>query len=80
MEMEKPSIGLILERMPKVMSVRRSNKRVELKMGSGNSMLITNLGTIWKLPRLSWCPHPPASLIEEVTERVRLAPTKDEDF
>ena len=30
--------------------------------------------------RPSWCPHPHASLIEEVTERVRLTPTKDEDL
>ena len=79
-EREKPSLGLILERMPKVISVPRSNKRLELKMGNGNGMLITNLGTVWKLLRPSWCPHPHASLIEEVTERVRLAPTKDEDL
>ena len=69
-EREKPSLGLILERLPKVISVPRSNKIVELKMGNGNGMLITNLGTIWKLLRPSRCPHPHASLIEEVTERV----------
>ena len=79
-EREKPSLGLILERMPKVISVPHSNKRVELKVGNGNGMLITNLGTVWKLLRPSWCPHPHASLIEEVTEQVRLAPTKDEDL
>ena len=79
-ERPKPSLGLILERMPKVISVPRSKKRVELKMGNGNGMLITNLGTVWKLLRPSRCPHPHASLIEEVTERVRLAPTKDEDL
>ena len=43
-------------------------------------MLITNLGVVWKLLRPSWCPHPHASLIEEVTERVRLAPAEDEDL
>ena len=43
-------------------------------------MLVTNLGVVWKLLRPSWCPHPHASLIEEVTERVRLAPTEDEDL
>ena len=58
----------------------RSSKRVELKMGNGNGMLTTNLGVVWKLLRPSWCPHPHASLIEEVTERVRLAPTEDEDL
>ena len=79
-EREKPSLGLILERMPRVISVPRSNKRVELKMGSGNGLLITKFGTVCKLLRPSWCPHPHASLIEEVTERVMLAPTKDEDL
>ena len=43
-------------------------------------MLVTNLGGVWKLLRPSWCPHPHASLIEEVTERVRLALTEDEDL
>ena len=76
-ERERPSLGLMLEKM---ISVPRSNKMVELKMGNGNGMLVTNLGTVWKLLRPSWCPHPPANLIEEVTERVRLSPTKDEDF
>ena len=46
-------------------------------MGNGNGMMTTNLGMVW---RPSWCPHPHASLIEEVTERVRLTPTKDEDL
>ena len=77
---ERPSLGLTLAKMPEVTSVPRSNKRVELKMGNGNGMLITNLGTIWKLPSPPWCPHPHAGLIEEVTERVRLSPTKDEDL
>ena len=27
----------------------RSSKRVELKMGNGNGMLVTNLGVVWKL-------------------------------
>ena len=49
-------------------------------MGNGTGMLITNLGAVWRLPRPSWCPHPHTSLIEEVTERVRLTPTKDEDL
>ena len=49
-------------------------------MGNGNGLLITNLGVVWKLLRPSWCPHPHASLIEETTEWVRLAPTEDEDL
>ena len=71
---------MILEKTPEVISVPRSSKRIELKMGNGNGMLFTNLGVVWKLLRSSWCPHPHASLIEETTERVRLAPTEDEDL
>ena len=79
-ERERLSLGLILEKTPEVISVPRSSKRVELKMGNGNGMLVTNLGVVWKLLRPSWCPHPHASLIKEVTERVRPAPTEDEDL
>ena len=79
-EKERPSLGLFLEKTPEVVSIPRSNKRVEVNMGDGNGLLITNLGVVWKLLRPSWCPHPHASLIEETTERVRLAPTEDEDL
>ena len=37
-------------------------------------------GTVWKLLRLSSCPHPQANLNEEVTERVTLSPGKVEDL
>ena len=79
-ERERPRIGLILEKIPEVVSGPRSNKKVELKMGNGYCMLVTNLGAVWKLLRPSSCPHPHANLIEEVTERVRLSLTKDEDL
>ena len=52
-ERERPSLVLTLEKIPEVISVLRSNKRVELKMGNGNGKLITNLGTVWKLLRPS---------------------------
>ena len=79
-EKEGSSLGLILEKTPEMVSTPRSNKRVEVNMGDGYGLLITNLGVVWKLLRPSWCPHPHASLIEETTERVRLAPTEDEDL
>ena len=79
-ERERPSLGLLFEKMPEVISVPRSNKRVELKMRNGNDMLVANLGTVCRLLRPSWSPHPHASLIEEITERVRLSSATDEDL
>ena len=58
----------------------RSDKKVKLRLGRGDDVLSTNLGTIWKLLRPSWCPNPHATLIDEVAERVRLSPAKDEDL
>ena len=58
-EKERPSLGLILEKTPEVVSIPRSNKRVEVNVGDGNGLLITNLGVVWKLLRPSWCPHTP---------------------
>ena len=79
-ERERRSLGLFLEKMREVISMPRLNKRVDLKMINGNDMLTTNLGTAWKLLRSSWCPHPHASLNDEVTVRVTLSPAKDEDL
>ena len=44
-EKEGPSLGLILEKTPEVVSIPRSDKRVEVNMGDGNGLLTTNLGT-----------------------------------
>ena len=46
MESEKPSLGLLLEATPKVISVTCSSKRVELRMENGSGMMTTNLGTV----------------------------------
>ena len=43
---ERPSLGLLLEKRPNVISGPRSAKKVELRLGSGDDMLSTNLGTI----------------------------------
>ena len=75
-ERERTSLGLLLEII--------SDKKVELRLGSGDDVLSTNLWTIWKLLKPSWSPHPYTSLIGAgeigVTERVRLSPVKDEDL
>ena len=70
-ERERPSLGLLLEKMSEAISGPHSNKRVELKMGNGNDIMITNLGTVWKSLRPSWCPHPHASERDCHHRRVR---------
>ena len=71
-----PSLGLLLEKVPEVISEPRSERKVELRLGGKDDILSTTLETVWKIVRHSWCPHPQ----EEVTERVRLSPGKDEDL
>ena len=76
-EREGSSLGLLLEKMPDVISVPRSNKGVELKMGNRNDMLVTYLGTVWKLLRPSRCPHPHAKGIGRNNEQARKASKED---
>ena len=45
---------------------------MQLRLGGKDDILSTSLGTDWKLLRPPWCPHPQASLNQEVRERVRL--------
>ena len=52
------------------------DKKKELRLGGEDNVLSTNLGTIWKLLRPFWCPHPSSSLNEEVTGRLRHTPDK----
>ena len=79
-ENEKPSPDFLLEKGPEVICAARSEKRVKLRLGGGGNVIFTNLGTVWKLLRPSWCPHPQANLNEEVLERMRLSQEKDEDL
>ena len=51
-----------------------------LRLGGKDDILYTNLGTVWRSLRPSWCPQPQANLNKEVTERVRLSPEKNEDL
>ena len=53
---------------------------MELGLGGEDGTLSTNLRTLWRMLRPSWCPHPPTSLNKEVMEQVRLTPGKDEDL
>ena len=77
-ERERSSLILLLEKVPEVVRVPRSEMKVELRLVGKSDILSTNLGTVWKLLRPSWCPHPQVSLNEELTERLRLSLGKNE--
>ena len=49
----KPSLGLLLEKVPEVISVPRSERKLELRLGGEDNILSTNLGTVWRLLRPS---------------------------
>ena len=77
---EETSLRLLLEKVPEFIGVPVYERKLELRLGSKDDTLFTNLGTVWRLLRPFWCTHTQASLNEEVTERVRLSPGKDEDL
>ena len=76
----KPSLGLMLDKVPEVICVPRSEKKVELRLQGEDNIPSTSLGTVWKMLRPFWFQQPQANLNEEVTERVRLSPGRDEDL
>ena len=50
-ESERPSLSLLVEKVPEVVSVPHSDKKVELRLGGKDDVLYSNLGTVWKLMR-----------------------------
>ena len=57
-ESEKSRLGLLPEIEPETFCVPISEKRVELRLGAEDNVLITKLGVVWRLLRPSWCPQP----------------------
>ena len=49
---------ILLHREPETFCVPISEKRVELRLGAEDNVLITKLGVVWRLLRSSWCPQP----------------------
>ena len=45
-ERERPSLGLLLEKVPEVVSVPRSDKKVVLRLSGKDDVLYMNLGTV----------------------------------
>ena len=69
---EQPRLGVILEEFVVETSVPELKGQVSFECGSLVGLLKTNLLTMWELMKPSWCPHPNAGLIWDVTADVIL--------
>ena len=70
--MEQPNLGIILEERVVEPSVTELKGQVSFDCGSWDGPLKTSLVTMWELMKPSWCPHPNADLIWDMTADVTL--------
>ena len=64
---EQPKLGIILEERVVKLSVPELKRQVSFECGSWDGPLKTSLATMWEFMKPSWCPHPNASLIWNMT-------------
>ena len=69
---EQPKLGIILEERVVKPSVPELKGQVSFDCGSWDGPLKTSLVTMWELMKPSWCPHPNAGLIWDMTADVTL--------
>ena len=69
---EQPKLGIILEEQVVEPSVPELKGQVSFDCGSWDGPLKTSLVTMWELMKPSWCPHPNAGLIWDMTADVTL--------
>ena len=69
---EQPKLGIILEERVVEPSVPELKGQVSFDCGSWDSPLKTSLVTMWELMKPSWCPHPNAGLIWDMTADIML--------
>ena len=69
---EQPKLGIILVERVVEFSVPELNGQVSFECGSWDGPLKTSLVTMWELMKPSWCPHPNAGLIWDITADVAL--------
>ena len=69
---EQPKLGIILEERVVEPSVPELKGQVSFDCGSWDGPLKTSLVTMWKLMKPSWCPHPNAGLIWDMTADITL--------
>ena len=69
---EQPKLGIILEERVVEPSVPELRGQVSFDCGSWDGPLKTSLVTMWELMKPSWCPHPNAGLIWDMTADITL--------
>ena len=69
---EQPKLGIILEERVVEPSVPELKGQVSYDCGSWDGPLKTSLVTMWELMKPSWCPHPNAGLIWDMTADITL--------
>ena len=67
---EQPKLGIVLEERVDEPSV--PDLKVSFDCGSWDGPLKTSLVTMWELMKPSWCPHPNAGLIWDMTADITL--------
>ena len=67
---EQPKLGIVLEERVVEPSVPELKGQVSFYCGSWDGPLKISLVTMWELMKPSWCPHPNAGLICDMTEDI----------
>ena len=69
---EQPKLGIVLEERVVEPSVPELKGQVSFDCDSWDGPLKTSLVTMWELMKPSWCPHPNAGLIWDMTADITL--------
>ena len=69
---EQPKLGIILKERVVEPPVPELKGQVSFDCGSWDGPLKTSLVTMWELMKPSWCPHPKAGLIWDMTADITL--------
>ena len=69
---EQPKLGIVLKERVVEPSVPELKGQVSFDCGSWDGPLKTSLVTMWELMKYSWCPHPNAGLIWDMTADITL--------
>ena len=69
---EQPRLGIIFKERVVEPSIPELKGKLSFECGSLDGPLKSSLVTLWELMKPSWCPHPNAGLICDMTADVAL--------